>query len=48
MSDNIYLEALESLRDENKKLVQENRDLKMFLTYINNEMTKFLTKGNRL
>jgi len=48
MSDKIYLEALDSLREENNNLVEENRALKMFLTSISNEITKFLTKGNRL
>ncbi len=44
----MFEEALNDLRERNDNLVNENRDLKMFLTSISNEITKFLTKGNRL
>jgi hypothetical protein len=44
----MFEEALNDLRERNDTLVNENRDLKMFLTAISNEITKFLTKGSRL
>jgi len=47
-SDKMFEEALNDLREQNDKLIQENRELKMFMTSISNEITKFLLKGNNL
>lgn len=44
----MFEEALNDLRERNDNLIEENRALKMFLTSISNEITKFLMKGNRL
>jgi hypothetical protein len=44
----MFEDALKDLREQNDRLVHENKDLKMFLTAISNEITKFLTKGNKL
>ena len=47
-SDKMFEEALNDLREQNDTLRNENKELKAFLEYINNQITSFITKGNRL
>ena len=41
-------EALNDLRKLNDALRYENKELKSFLEYINNQITSFVTKGNSI
>jgi len=47
--DNKMMEdALTDLREQNEALRNENKELRNFLEYINNQLTSFVTKGSRL
>lgn len=41
-------EALNDLRDQNQALRHENKELRKFLEYINNQITNVVLKGSRL
>jgi len=48
MDNKIMEDALTDLREQNESLRNENKELKNFLEYINNQLTSFVTRGNRL
>ena len=45
-SDKMFEEALTDLREQNNALREQNRDLKLFLIHLNNEISNFLSYGS--
>jgi hypothetical protein len=44
-SDKMFEDALNDLREQNDVLREQNRNLKLFLIHLNNEITNFLNNG---